>query len=111
MLRPLRNLAGRGPCGACAAGFCLLTLAAPASGDCLTPERPISADADLFAEYRREILADYDRYFSESSAFIDCLDQARGQAMADLAASVAEYEALFRAGSDRQENSSDSEDQ
>lgn len=111
MLRPLRNLAGRGSRGSCVAGICLLALAAPVSAECLAPERPIEADADLFAEYRREILADYERFFSESSAFIDCLDQARGQAMADLAASVAEYEVLFTAGPGRQENSNDSEDQ
>lgn len=111
MLRPTKNTAVRRQFGIWAAGLCALALAAPASAECLAPERPIGADADLFAEYRREILADYERYFSESSAFIDCLDQARGEAMADLSASVAEYQVLFSASGDRQAHANEREDE
>lgn len=63
--------------------------------ECLPPAGPIGTDPALVAEYRPEILADYERYFSESSTYITCLDAARGQAMAELSARVADYQTLF----------------
>lgn len=63
--------------------------------ECLPPEAPIGTDPTLVTEYRPEILADYERYFSESSAYIACLDEARGEAMAELSARVVDYPTLF----------------
>lgn len=83
------------------AGICgALTIpeAASAAETCLPPEPPVTAAYELVTEYRAEILADYERYFSESSAFIACLGAARDLAMTDLAATVTDYEALFSAG-------------
>lgn len=101
MLRSLCKSANQGRFGLAIAVVWAAASAAAASGECLTPEPPIGVDAALLAEYRREILADYERFFSESSAFIDCLDETRGQAMADLAVRAAEYEAFFSAAGGR----------
>jgi len=76
-------------------GVLAVAPASAAMAACLPPEAPIGTDAALVAEYRPEILADYERYFSESSAYIACLDEARGQAMAELSARVADYQTLF----------------
>lgn len=77
--------------------FSSLARAAPlvASGTCLAPEAPIGSEPDLVAAYRREILTDYERFFAESSAYIACLDEERGAAMAALSRAVSEHEAIF----------------
>lgn len=62
---------------------------------CLLPEAPIGGDPALASAYRAEILGDYERYWSESSAYIACLDAERGRALAAMRASARDYAALF----------------
>lgn len=95
MRRGRHEVARGDPIRRCFIGALVLGSASAATAGCLPPEAPIGTDPALVAEYRPEILANYERYFSESSAFIACLDEARGQAMADLAARVADYQMLF----------------
>ena len=64
---------------------------------CLPPEAPISADPALVADYRPEILADYERFWAESSRYIRCLDEERARALAEIQASLEDYQAVFDA--------------
>ena len=72
------------------------SLAAAATPEiCLPPEAPSGADAALVAEYRAEILAEYERFWSDSSAYIRCLDDERARALQGLKDSTADYQAVF----------------
>ena len=64
---------------------------------CLPPEQPIAADTDLAAAYRTEILADYERFWAESSDYVRCLDEERSRALAEIQDSLADYQAVFDA--------------
>jgi hypothetical protein len=79
----------------CFVGFLALTGTLSAEDFCLPPEAPIGGDPALVAAYRAEILGDYERYWSESSGYIACLDAERGRALAAMRASVTNYEAVF----------------
>lgn len=97
MRQTRQRTTGRSPIRRCFIGVLAIGAATAAAANCLPPEPPIGTDPALVTDYRQEVLADYERYFSESSAFIACLDEARGQAMADLSARVTDYETLFKA--------------
>ena len=64
---------------------------------CLPPGAPISADPTLVAAYRPELLADYERYWAESSRYISCLDEERARALAKIQSSLEDYQAVFDA--------------
>ena len=64
---------------------------------CLPPEAPIAADVDLVSEYRSEILADYERFWTESAGYVGCLDEERSRALAEIRASLADYQDVFDA--------------
>lgn len=82
------------------ASFCTLiggTELSATPNYCLPPEAPISADPTLVAEYRPEILADYERYWTENSRYIRCLDEERARALAEVQSSLEDYQAVFEA--------------
>ena len=62
---------------------------------CLPPEAPISADPALVAAYRPELLADYERYWAESSRYIRCLDEERARTLAEIQSALEDYQAVF----------------
>lgn len=66
---------------------------------CLPPEAPISADPMLVSNYRPELIADYERYWAESSFYIRCLDEERARALAGIQSSLEDYQAVFDARS------------
>lgn len=72
-----------------------IATAALGATDCIPPEEPIAADAELAAKYRPEIVEEYQRYWTEGAHYIACLDARRDEAMRALRASVDAYNALF----------------
>lgn len=62
---------------------------------CAPPDEPFEPEAALAKEYRREILADYERFWSESSEYIRCLDEERARALRGVKDSTADYQAVF----------------
>lgn len=96
----LKNMSNSGQIYGVAALFCTLIgrTALSATPDyCLPPEAPFPADPVLVAEYRPEILADYERYWTESSRYIRCLDEERARALAEVQSSLEDYQAVFDA--------------
>lgn len=71
---------------AIAAAMMLLALARPAISQapaCIPPQEPfIPADDATFSEYADLVAEDFERYFSEFSPYIACLDAARLEAFA-----------------------------
>lgn len=62
---------------------------------CVPPAEPFEPDAALANEYRREILADYERFWSESSEYIRCLDEERARALRGVKDSTIDYQTVF----------------
>lgn len=83
--------------------FILATLSTPAADaqtyafQCVEPVAPIVPDsAELAVEYRREIEADFQRYFSEVTDYSTCLSAAQSTAFTEAKIGWEAYRA-FRA--------------
>jgi hypothetical protein len=63
---------------------------------CLPPEAPMTGlPIDVLAEYRSEIAAEFEAYFSSVSAHIACLDEERSRAMDEARAATEAYTRLI----------------
>lgn len=74
---------------------------APASAQpevirCLPPEAPITElPADVLAEYRTEIAAEFEAYFSSVTEHIACLDEERARVLDEARAATEAYTRLI----------------
>jgi hypothetical protein len=79
------------------AGICLglasrVAFAQPEVIRCLAPAVPMTALPDaVLAEYRAEISADFEAYFSAVSDYIACHDEQRVRVLAEANAATASY--------------------
>jgi hypothetical protein len=72
------------------------TAAQPEVIRCLPPEVPVTdLPQAVLAEYRSEISAEFDTYFSAISAHIACLDDERTRAMAEARNAADAYSAFL----------------
>lgn len=63
---------------------------------CLPPEAPMTElPVDVLAEYRTEIAAEFEAYFSSISEHIACLDEERARAMIEARAATEAYSRLI----------------
>jgi len=83
------------------AGYMLIIssifMASEAQADtCFPPERPfLPADIDAAREYRDLIYEDYQRYFEDFSAYLQCLDEERARAFQEGQEVSEEYRRFF----------------
>lgn len=84
---------------AIAAAMMLLALARPAVSQapaCIPPQEPfIPADDAAFSEYADLVAEDFERYFSEFTPYIACLDAARQDAFTRAREISAQHEAFW----------------
>lgn len=84
-----------------AVAACTLIGVVPASAQpevirCLAPEAPMTElPVDVLAEYRTEIAAEFEVYFSSVSEHIACLDEERARAMDEARAATEAYTRLI----------------
>jgi hypothetical protein len=84
-----------------AAVTCALIGVVPATAQpevirCLPPEAPITElPAEVLAEYRIEIAAEFEAYFAKLSEYIACLDAERSRAMGEAQAATEAYTRLI----------------
>jgi hypothetical protein len=70
--------------------------AQPAVIRCLPPEAPMTElPLDVLAEYRTEIAAEFEAYFSSITEHIACLDEERARAMDEARAATEAYTRLI----------------
>jgi hypothetical protein len=63
---------------------------------CLPPEAPMTElPVEVLAEYRAEIVAEFEAYFSLVTAHIACLDEERARALAEARIATEAYTRLF----------------
>jgi hypothetical protein len=71
---------------------------------CLPPEAPMTAlPVEVLAEYRTEIAAEFEAYFSSITAHIACLDEERSRAMDAARAATEAYTRLINTIPDRKD--------
>lgn len=71
---------------------------------CAPPEAPMSElPVEVLAEYRSEIAAEFEAYFSAVTAHIACLDAERARAMDEARGATEAYARLFQTISDRKD--------
>lgn len=71
-------------------------LAQPEVIRCLPPEAPMTElPADVLAEYRTEIAAEFEAYFSSITEHIACLDEERARVMDEARAATEAYARLI----------------
>lgn len=76
--------------------LCTLAEAAPSVSHCLPPKVPMTdLPVKVLAEYRSEIVAEYEGYFGDLSAYIACLDAERGRALAEGHVATSTYSTLL----------------
>lgn len=86
---------------ACAVVTCAFIGLVPASAQpevirCLPPEAPMTKlPVDVLAEYRTEIAAEFEAYFSSITEHIACLDEERARAMDEARAATEAYTRLI----------------
>jgi len=84
-----------------AAATCALISVVPAAAQpevirCLPPEAPMTElPADILAEYRTEIAAEFEAYFSSITDHIACLDEERARVMDEARAATEAYARLI----------------
>ncbi|WP_340264001.1 hypothetical protein [Sulfitobacter pontiacus] len=84
------------------AGICLglassATLAQPEVIRCLAPAVPITAlPEDVLAEYRAEISAEFEAYFSAVGDYIACHDDERARVLAEATVATTAYAAFLQ---------------
>ena len=65
---------------------------------CVPPEAPMTSLPDaVLAEYRTEITAEFEAYFSAISDYIACLDEERARALDEARAATEAYSTLLTA--------------
>ncbi len=80
---------------------CALISVVPAAAQpelirCLPPEAPMTElPVDVLAEYRAEIAAEFEAYFSSITEHIACLDEERARAMIEARAATEAYTRLI----------------
>lgn len=84
---------------AIAAAMMVLALTRPAVAQdpvCIPPQEPfIPADDAAFSEYADLVAEDFERYFSEITPYIACLDAARQEAFTRAREISAQHEAFW----------------
>jgi hypothetical protein len=71
---------------------------------CLPPEAPMTElPVEVLAEYRTEIAAEFEAYFSSITAHIACLDEERSRAMDEARAATEAYTRLINTIPDRKD--------
>lgn len=84
---------------AIAAAMMVLALTRPAVAQapvCIPPQEPfIPADDASFSEYADLVAEDFERYFSEFTPYIACLDTARQEAFARAREISAQHDAFW----------------
>ena len=71
--------------------------AQPEAVRCLAPKVPITnLPAAVLAEYRTEIVAEFETYFAELSDHIACLDRERSRALSEARLAAEDYSAFLK---------------
>lgn len=71
---------------------------------CLPPEAPMTElPVEVLAEYRTEIAAEFEAYFSSITGHIACLDEERARAMDEARAATEAYSRLINNIPDRKD--------
>lgn len=66
------------------------------SMDCIPPLRPeLTASPDLLRDYGDDIRAEFDSYFDEAQAYLNCLAAASASAQAEVRLVLAAYKEMF----------------
>jgi hypothetical protein len=97
--RLLRQVGG--PRVAFAVATCALIGVVPAAAQpevirCLSPEAPMTElPVDVLAEYRTEIAAEFEAYFSSITEHIACLDEERARVLDEARAATEAYTRLI----------------
>lgn len=79
-----------------ASGAAAAAAAQPAAIACLPPEAPITNLPEaVLAEYRAEIVAEFEVYFGAVTDYIACLDHERGRVLAEARDATAAYSTIL----------------
>lgn len=66
------------------------------SADCFPPLRPeLAASSDLLRDYGDDIRAEFDSYFDEAQAYLNCLAAASASAQAEIRLVLDAYKEMF----------------
>lgn len=84
-------------------GLGLLAATAMASGAdqsvCLAPQSPaLGLTAEMIREYRAEIRDEFERYFSEASAYLICIDDERARVLTEARAASTTFATILAKG-------------
>lgn len=77
---------------AVAIGFILLAWPFAAQAFCDPPLPPALTSEALAREYEAEFKQDFERYFSDASAYFRCIDQERGRVMVEVEETANRYD-------------------
>lgn len=75
-----------------AMSFIMFALPVPAQAFCDPPLPPAPTSEALAREYEAEFKRDFERYFSDATAYFRCIDQERGRVMGEVEETANRYD-------------------